>query len=50
MSQVAVIPLVTGALGVTLKRLKDWLKNLDVKSSIELLKKPAMLTTSKIGR
>ena len=36
LSQVKVIPVVTGALGVTLKRLKNWLKKLNLKSSIEL--------------
>ena len=35
LSQVKVIPVVTGALGVTLKRLKNWLKKLNLKSSIE---------------
>ena len=37
LSQVVVAAVVIGALGVTSKRLKDWLKKLDVKSSIELL-------------
>ena len=32
-----VAAVVIGALGVPWKRLKDWLKKLDVKSSIELL-------------
>ena len=36
LSQVKVIPVVTGALGVTLKRLKNWVKKLNLKSSIEL--------------
>ena len=31
-----VVPVEIGALGVTSKNLKDWLKKLDVKSSIEL--------------
>ena len=36
---------------MTLKRLKDWLKKLDVKSSsIELLQKVALLGTAKIVR
>ena len=50
LSQVAVVPVVIGALGVTSKRLKDWLKKLDVKSSIELLQKAALLGTTKIVR
>ena len=37
LSQAVDVPLVTVALGVTSKRLKDWLKKLDVKSSIEVL-------------
>ena len=37
LSQAVDVPLVTVALRVTSKRLKDWLKKLDVKSSIEVL-------------
>ena len=37
LSQAVVVPVVIGALGVTSKRLKDWLKKLSVKSSIGLL-------------
>ena len=37
LSQAMVVPVVIGALGVTSKRLKDWLKKLSVKSSIGLL-------------
>ena len=33
MSQVMVVPVVIGALGVTSKRLKDWLEKLNIKSS-----------------
>ena len=43
-----VVPLVTVALGVTTKRLKGWLKKLDVKSSREVLQKAALLRTAKI--
>ena len=54
LSQVKVIPVVTGALGVTLKRLKNWLKKLNLKSSIELswkaAKKAALLRTAQIVR
>ena len=50
LSQVVVVPVVIGAPGVTSKRLKDWLKKLDVKSSIELLQKAALLGTAKIIR
>ena len=39
LSQVVVVPVVIGALGVTSKRLKDWLKKLDVKSSREIFQK-----------
>ena len=45
-----VVPVANGALGVTSKRLKNWLKKLDVKSSIELLQKAASLGTAKIAR
>ena len=48
LSQVVLVPVVIGAVGVTLKRLKDWMKKLDVKSSIELLQKAALLGTSKV--
>ena len=47
---VAVVPVVTGALGVTSKRLKDWLKKVNVKSSIEIVQKAALLGTAKIVR
>ena len=50
LSQVVVVPVVIGALGVTSKRLEDWLKKLDEKSSIKLLQKPALLETVKIVR
>ena len=50
LSQVVVVSVVIGALGVTSKRLKDWLKKLDVKSSTELLQKAALLGTAKIVR
>ena len=39
LSQVVLVPVVIGALGETSKRLKDWLKKLDVKSSVEPLQK-----------
>ena len=39
LSQAVVVPVVIGALGVTLKRLKDWLKKLSVRSSIGLLER-----------
>ena len=50
MSQVVVVSVVTGALGVTSKRLKDWLEKLNIKSSIELLQKAALLGTAKFVR
>ena len=48
--QVVLVPVVIWALGVALKRLKDWMKKLDVKSSIELLQKAALLGTAKVVR
>ena len=50
LSQVVIVPVVIGALGVTLKRLKDWLKKLDVKSTIEIFQKAALVGTAKIVR
>ena len=50
LSQVVVVPVVIGALGVTSKRLKDWLQKLNIKSSIELWQKAALLRTAKIVR
>ena len=50
LSQVVVVPVVIGALGVTSKRLKDWLEKLNIKSSIELLQKAALLGTAKFVR
>ena len=50
LSQVVVVSVVIGALGVTSKRLKDWLEKLNVKSSIDLLQKAALLGTAKIVR
>ena len=45
-----VVPIEIGALGVTLKRLKDWLERLNIKSSIELLQNAALLGTAEIVR
>ena len=50
LSQVVLVPVVIGALRVKSRRLKDWLKKLDVKSSTELLQKAALLGTAKIVR
>ena len=50
LSQVAIFPVVIGVLGVSSKRLKDWLEKSDVKSNIELLQKAALLGTAKIVR
>ena len=50
MSQVGVVPIVVGALGVTSKKLNDWLKKQGVKSSTELLQKAALLETARIIR
>ena len=48
LSEVVVVPAVIGALGVTPNRLKDWIKKLNVRSSIELLLKAPLLRTEKI--
>ena len=50
LTQAVAVAIVIGAVGVTSKKLKDWLKNLDVKSSKELLKKAALFGTAKIVR
>ena len=50
LSQILVVPVAIGCLGVASKRLKDWLKKLDLKSSIELLQKATLLGTAKIVR
>ena len=50
LSQVVVVPVVIGAPRVTSKRFKDWLEKLNIKSSVELLQKPALLGTAKIVR
>ena len=50
LSQVVVVLVEIGALEVTSKRLKDWLKKFDVKSSIELWQKAALLGTAKVVR
>ena len=50
LSQVVVVSVVIGALGVTSKRLKDWVEKLNIKSIIELLQKAALLGTAKIVR
>ena len=50
LSQIVVVQVVIGALGVTSKILKDWLEKLNIKSSIELLQKAALLGTAKIVR
>ena len=50
LSQIVVVPVVIGALGMTSKRLKDLLEKLNINSSIELLQKVALLGTAKIVR
>ena len=50
LSQVVFVPVVIGSVGVTLERLKGCLKKLDIKSSIELLQKAALLGTARIVR
>ena len=50
LSQVAVVPVVIGALGVRSKILKDSLEMLNIKGSIKLLQKAALLGTAKIVR
>ena len=46
--EVRVIPVVIGALRMTSKDLKNWLKKIYIKSSIELLQKATLLGTRKI--
>ena len=48
LSQVVVVSVVIGSLGVTSKILKDWLEKLNIKSSIELLEKAVLLGTATI--
>lgn len=50
MSQVVAVKVVIGSLEVTSKIFKDWLKKLDVRSTIELLKKATLLRTAKTAR
>ena len=50
LSQVVVVPVAIGALGSLRKTEEPWLKKLDVKSSIKLLQKVALLGTEKIVR
>ena len=50
LSQIVVVPVVIGALGMTSQRLKDLLEKLNINSSIELLQKVALLGTAKIVR
>ena len=50
LSKVVVVPNVIGALGVKMKRLKNWLKKFDVRTSIEVLQKVALLRTTQIER
>ena len=49
-SQVVAVKVAIGSLGVTLKIFKVWLKKLDVRSTIELLKKVTLLRTLKTAR
>ena len=48
LSHNVVAPVVTGAIEVTSRRLKDCLKKLDLKSSILLLQKAGLLGTANI--
>ena len=48
--QVVVVPVVIGAVEVISKRLKDWLEKLNIKSSIVVLQKAALLGTANIVR
>ena len=50
LSKVVVVQNVIGALGVKMKRLKNWLKKFDVRTSIEVLQKVALLRTTQIER
>ena len=50
MYQVGVVPIVVAALGVTSKKLNDWLTKLGVKSSTELLQKAVLMGAERITR
>ena len=50
LSQIVVVPVVIGTLGMTSKRLKDFLEKLNINSTIELLQKVVLLGTAKIVR
>ena len=50
MAYVGIVPIVVGALGIVSNNLKDWLKQLNLKSSIELLQKAALLGTARLLR
>ena len=50
LSQVVVVPVVIGALGVAMKRLKNWLKKFDVRTSIEVLQRVGLLRTTQFER
>ena len=49
-SQVVAVKVVIGSLEMTSKIFKDWLKKLDVRSTIELLKKATLLRNAKTAR
>ena len=48
--EVKVVPVVVGALGTISRNLKGYLKNLGLKSNIELLQKATLLGTAKVLR
>lgn len=48
--QIVIVPIINGVVGVTSKRLKNYLITLDVISSTGLLQKAALLRTEKIVR
>ena len=50
LSQIVVVPVVIGTLGMTSKRLKDFLEKLNINSTIELSQKVVLLGTAKIVR
>ena len=50
LTYVGIVPIIVGALGITSKNLKDWLRKLELKSSIEFLQKVVLLMIAKIVR
>ena len=50
LTNVGVVPIVVGALGIVSNNLKDWLVKMDLKCDLENLQKAALLGTAKLLR